>query len=162
VVLCRGRAEAETVLAYLREWTAAAGLTLHPTKTRIVNAQQEGFDCLGWTFRGGKKWPRKKSLQKLQDKLRPLTRRTNGLCLGAIIAKVHPTRRGWRAYFGRSHPTGLRGPDGWLRRRLRARLRQRQKRPGSGRCQSDRQQWPNRWFAAQGLYSLEHGSCTYG
>jgi hypothetical protein len=22
--------------------------------------------------------------------------------------------------------------------------------------------WPNRWFAAQGLFSLEHGSCAYG
>ena len=22
--------------------------------------------------------------------------------------------------------------------------------------------WLNRWFAAQGLFSLEHGSCTYG
>jgi hypothetical protein len=22
--------------------------------------------------------------------------------------------------------------------------------------------WSNRWFAAQGLFSLEHGSCAYG
>jgi hypothetical protein len=22
--------------------------------------------------------------------------------------------------------------------------------------------WPNRWFAAQGLFSLKHGSCAYG
>jgi len=162
VVLCRSQAEAETVLAFLRQWTTAAGLTLHPSKTRIVNAQSEGFDFLGWTFRGGNKWPRKKSLGKLQAKLRPLTRRTNGLCLPAILAKINPTLRGWRAYFGRSHPTGLRGPDGWLRRRLRAMLRKRQKRPGYGLSKSDSQQWPNRWFAAQGLYSLEHGSCTYG
>ena len=26
----------------------------------------------------------------------------------------------------------------------------------------DRRMWPNRWFAEQGLFSLEHGSCTYG
>jgi RNA-directed DNA polymerase len=162
VVLCCNEVEAQTVLAYLRQWTAQAGLTLHPTKTRIVNAQSEGFDFLGWTFRGGNKWPRKKSLRKLQDKLRPLSQRTNGLCVGAIIAKVNPTLRGWRAYFGSSHPTGLRGPDGWLRRRLRAMLRKRQKRPGYGRSKQDQQQWPNRWFATQGLYSLEHGSCNYG
>jgi hypothetical protein len=24
------------------------------------------------------------------------------------------------------------------------------------------QRWPNRWFARQGLFSLEHGSCIYG
>jgi hypothetical protein len=28
--------------------------------------------------------------------------------------------------------------------------------------QADSRRWPNRWFAAQGLYSLEYGSCAYG
>jgi RNA-directed DNA polymerase len=162
VVLCRTQEEADSILNFLREWTTAAGLTLHPTKTRIVNATTEGFDFLGWHFRGGKKWPRKKSLQKLQEKLRPLTRRTNGRSLGEIIAKVNPILRGWHGYFRNSVPTGLSGPDGWLRRRLRAMLRKREKRPGYGLCQADSRQWPNRWFAEQGLYSLQYGSCTYG
>ena len=162
VVLCRKKEEAETVLTYLQDWTEAAGLTLHPTKTRIVAATSEGFDFLGWHFRGGKKWPRKKSLQKLQEKLRPLTRRTNGRSLREIIAKVNPILRGWYGYFRESHPTGLSGPDGWLRRRLRAMLRQREKRPGYGLSKADSQRWPNRWFARQGLFSLEDGSCVYG
>jgi RNA-directed DNA polymerase len=161
VVLCRSEAEAKSVLEYLRQWTTKAGLTLHPHKTRVVNASVEGFDFLGWTFRGGKKWPRKKSLQKLQDKLRPLTRRTNGLSLGAILAKINPILRGWRAYFKESHPTGLNVTDGWTRRRLRAMLRKREKRPGYGLSKADSQKWPNRWFAAQGLYSLLAGTCTY-
>jgi RNA-directed DNA polymerase len=161
VVLCRTESEAQAVLDYLRQWTDQAGLTLHPLKTRIVNTNTEGFDFLGWTFRGGQKWPRKKSLQKLQEKLRPLTRRTNGMSLAAIVAKVNPTLRGWRAYFKESHRNGLNGPDGWLRRRLRAMLRKRQKRPGYGLSKADSQQWPNRWFAAQGLYSLLHGTCAY-
>jgi RNA-directed DNA polymerase len=162
VVLCRTREEAETVLNYLREWTGAVGLTLHPAKTRIVEATAEGFDFLGWHFRGGKKWPRQKSLQKLQDKLRPLTRRTQGWSLREITAKVNPILRGWHGYFRDSHPTGLSGPDGWLRRRLRAMLRKREKRPGYGLSKADSQRWPNRWFARQGLFSLEHGSCVYG
>ena len=162
VVLCRTKEEAETVLGYLRQWTEEAGLTLHPTKTRIVQATTEGFDFLGWHFRGGKKWPRKKSLQKLQEKLRPLTRRTNGRSLSEIVAKVNPTLRGWYGYFRESHPTGLSGPDGWLRRRLRALLRKREKRPGYGLSEADSRRWPNRWFAVQGLFSLEHGSCAYG
>ena len=162
VVLCRTKEQAETVLAFLREWTARAGLTLHPTKTRIVNAVGEGFDFLGWHFRGGKKWPRKKSLQKLQEKMRPLTRRTNGRSLSEIIAKANPILRGWYGYFRQSHRTGLSGPDGWLRRRLRAMLRKREKRPGYGLSEADSRRWPNRWFAAQGLFSLEHGSCAYG
>ena len=162
VVLCRTKEEADIVLTFLRQWTEAAGLTLHPTKTRIVNATNEGFDFLGWHFRGGKKWPRKKSLQKLQEKLRPLTKRCNGRSLSEIIAKVNPILRGWHGYFRESHRTGLSGPDGWLRRRLRALLRKREKRPGYGRSEADSRRWPNRWFAARGLFSLEHGSCAYG
>lgn len=162
VALCRTKEEAEQALAYLRQWAEAAELTVHPTKTRIVNVQSEGFDFLGWHFSGNKKWPRKKSLEKLQEKLRPLTKRTNGQSLSAIFAKVNPILRGWHGYFQDSHPTGLKRPDGWLRRRLRALLRKRQKRPGYGMTQDDHQAWPNRWFAEQGLFSLEHGSCNYG
>jgi RNA-directed DNA polymerase len=162
VVLCRTKEEADAVLAFLHQWTEAAGLSLHPTKTRIVNATEEGFDFLGWHFRGGKKWPRKKSLQKLQDKLRPLSQRTNGRSLSEIIAKANPILRGWHGYFRESYRTGLSGPDGWLRRRLRAMLRKREKRPGYGLSKADSRRWPNRWFAVQGLFSLEHGSCTYG
>src|SRR5947208_1849505 len=161
VVLCRTKEEAEQALRHLRQWSQEAGLTVHPTKTRIVNIQSQGFDFLGWHFRGDKKWPRKKSLQKLQDKLRPLTRRSNGRSLPEIIRKANPILRGWYGYFRESNPTGLRVPDGWLRRRLRAMLRKRQKRPGYGLSKTDSKQWPNRWFAAQELFSLEHGSCAY-
>ena len=162
VVLCRSREEAEQVLGELRQWSAEAGLTLHPTKTRIVHVPSEGFDFLGWHFRGGKKWPRKKSLEKLREKLRPLTRRTSGQSLSQIIGQVNPILRGWHNYFQHSLRTGLSGPDGWLRRRLRAMLRKREKRPGYGLSQADHQHWPNHWFAEQGLFSLEHGSCNYG
>ena len=162
VVLCHSKEEAEAVLEMLRQWTKEAGLTLHPTKTRIVHAATEGFDFLGWHFRGGTKWPRKQSLQKLQEKLRPLTRRSNGRSLGEIITKINPTLRGWYGYFAACHPAHLSNPDGWLRRRLRAMLRKRQKRPGYGLSKADSRRWPNRWFAGQGLFSLEHGSCTYG
>jgi RNA-directed DNA polymerase len=162
VVQCRTQEEAEAVMAYLRKWSEEAGLSLHPTKTRIVHAVEEGFDFLGWHFRGSKKWPRKKSLQKLQEKLRPLSRRTLGWSLSEIIARVNPILRGWYGYFRDSHPNELKGPDGWLRRRLRAMLRKREKRPGYGLSHADSRRWPNRWFAEQGLFSLEHGSCTYG
>jgi RNA-directed DNA polymerase len=114
-VLRRTREEADAVLTILRTWTEAAGLTLHPAKTRIVHALEEGFDFLGWHFRGRKKWPRKKSLQKLQDRLHPLTKRINGRSLSEIIAKANPILRGWHGYFRDSHRNGLREPDGWLR-----------------------------------------------
>ncbi|RME50009.1 MAG: group II intron reverse transcriptase/maturase, partial [Caldilineae bacterium] len=41
VILCRTRREAERALALVQEWTASAGLRLHPEKTRIADAQEE-------------------------------------------------------------------------------------------------------------------------
>jgi RNA-directed DNA polymerase len=161
VVLCHSREEAEQVLTMLQQWTQDAGLTLHPTKTRIVNATTEGFDFLGWHFRGTHKWPRKKSLQKLEDKLHPLTQRNSGRSLSDIIARINRILRGWYGYFRESHPTELRETDGWIRRRLRAMLRKREKRPGFGKNQDDHKKWPKRWFAVRGLFSLQHGSCAY-
>ena len=38
VILCRSPEDAARALELVRDWTAAAGLTLHPTKTRIVDA----------------------------------------------------------------------------------------------------------------------------
>lgn len=162
VVLCRSQEEAQEVMNFLSGWTEAAGLTLHPTKTRIVNAIEEGFDFLGWHFRGTRKWPREKSLQKLREKLKPLSRRTQGGSFGEIITKLNRTLRGWYGYFRYCHPVHRQEPDAWLRRRLRAMLRKREKRPGYGRTEADSRRWPNRWFANQGLFSLEHGSCNYG
>jgi RNA-directed DNA polymerase len=162
VALCRTKEEAQAVLEMISQWIEAAGLTLHPTKTRIVNVMEEGFDFLGWHFQGNRKWPRKKSRQKLQEKLRPLTRRNNGQSLEQIMAKVNPILRGWYGYFRNSYPTGLSGPDGWLRRRLRAMQRKRKKRPAYGLSKADSREWPNRWFSERGFFSLQYGSRSYG
>ena len=63
VILCRSEAEAREVLERVQAWTVQAGLTLHPVKTRIVNAEDKGgFDFLGYHFERGMKWPRRKSL----------------------------------------------------------------------------------------------------
>jgi hypothetical protein len=77
-------------------WTAEAGLTLHPDKTRIVDATlRGGFDFLGCHFERGYRWPRVKSVRKLKDTLRPKTCRSNGRSLDTIIADVNSTFRGW-------------------------------------------------------------------
>ena len=77
VVLCRSLEEAAAVLAVVQEWTAAAGLLLHPAKTRLVNAPTQGFDFLGYHFVNGRHRPRSKSLQKLKDTVRAKTKRTS-------------------------------------------------------------------------------------
>ena len=78
VVLCRSPQEAVAALALVQQGTAQAGLSLHPTKTRIVHARDEGFDFLGYRFVWGKRIPRAKSLGKLKDTVRAQTKRTNG------------------------------------------------------------------------------------
>ena len=154
VILCRSEAEAQQALALVRQWTAAAGLTLHPEKTRIVDATKHGgFDFLGYHFERGYKWPRKKSLKNFKDKIRVLTKRNNGQSLQVLISCVNPVTRGWFGYFKHSHHTTFPRLDKWLRMRLRTILRKRHKRRGRAQL-PDNQRWPNAFFAAQGLFSL--------
>lgn len=154
VILCRSAAEADHALAHLVRWTTAAGLQLHPTKTRVVDATAPGgFDFLGYHFERGYRWPRRKSLRKLKGRLRATTRRANGHSLPVIIANVNRTLQGWFAYFKHSHGTTFAPLDKWVRMRLRSILRKRQGRRGRGRG-ADHQRWPNAFFAAQGLFSL--------
>jgi RNA-directed DNA polymerase len=153
VILCRSSEEATRALAVVQEWTATAGLTLHPTKTRIVNAKEDAFEFLGYQFANGKHYPRAKSLTKLKDTIRAKTKRNSGQCLRAIIKSLNPTLRGWFGYFKHSYKTTFPTLDGWIRMRLRSILRKRRGRRGRGRG-SDHQRWPNAFFAAYGLYSL--------
>jgi len=153
VILCRSSEEAATALAIVRRWTAEAGLTLHPTKTRIVQAPEEGFDFLGYRFEGGQRRPRAKSLEKLKDTIRAKTRRTSGDSLKAIITDVNRTLRGWFEYFKQSHRWTFDPLDRWIRRRLRGILRRRLGLRGISRG-ADSFRWPNAFFAEQGLYNL--------
>ena len=153
VILCRSPEEANQALAAVQEWTAAAGLVLHPTKTRIVDAKEDPFEFLGYRFEKDKRFPRAKSLKKLKDTIREKTKRTSGKCLRAIIGELNPTLRGWFGYFKHSYKTTFIDLDGWVRMRLRSILRKRKGRQGPGRG-SDHQLWPNTHFANHGLYSL--------
>jgi RNA-directed DNA polymerase len=154
VIMCRSEADAQHALALVQQWTAAAGLTLHPEKTRIVDASKHGgFDFLGYHFERGYRWPRRKSLKKFKDKIRVLTKRNQGQSLQVIISRVNAVTRGWFGYFQHSHYTTFPPLDKWLRTRLRNILRKRKKRRGRARW-PDHKRWPNAFFAAQGLFSL--------
>lgn len=153
VILCHSREEAEAALALVQEWTEAAGLTLHPDKTVIVDAREEGFDFLGYHFHGEHRWPRKKSLARLKATIRAKTRRANGNSLEGIINDVNRTLRGWFEYFKHSRRPTFHALDSWIRMRLRSILRKRRKGKGRGRG-FDHFRWPNRFFADHGLFSL--------
>jgi RNA-directed DNA polymerase len=153
VLLCRNPEEAEQALNLVRQWTEEAGLTLHPTKTRIVNATTDGFEFLGYRFQKGKRWPRRKSEQKLTATIRAKTKRSSGRSLQAIIEDLNRTLRGWYQYFQHSSRGAFHWLDSRIRMRLRSILRKRQGRKGRGRG-ADHQRWPNVYFTKQGLFDL--------
>jgi RNA-directed DNA polymerase len=154
VLVCPTEAAAQAALATLTAWTTQAGLTLHPDKTRIVDATQPGgFDFLGYHFERGYRWPRRKSLRRVKDAVRAETRRTDGRSLAVIIAALNSRLRGWFAYFRHSHWTTFTALDPWIRGRLRSVLRRRQGRRGRARGR-DHQRWPTHFFATAGLFSL--------
>lgn len=155
VIFCRSREAAEAALAYVREWVADNGLTLHPEKTHLVDARSESFEFLGYRFKGSFRDPRAKSLGKLKDRIREKTRRTDGRSLQVIVNDLNGTLRGWYGYFWRCYWNVFSGLDGWIRRRLRSILRKRQGRHGISRAGADEQRWPVKFFAEVGLYSMK-------
>ena len=155
VILCRTAQQAQAALELVQTWVAENGLTLHPTKTKVVDARTEGFEFLGYRFCGEKHWPRKKSIGKLKDAVRAKTKRTSGKSLWSIISDLNRTLRGWFAYFQHSSRRSLyKDLDGWIRMRLRSLLHRRRGGRGVARNQNASFTWPNRYFAAQGLFSL--------
>jgi len=156
VALCRTRQEAEAVLAKIQVWVEQKGLRLHPEKTRVGNCMEngQGFEFLGYRFEAGRRWARPKSRKALRDKIREKTGRTRSGSLETIVSELNPILQGWFGYFRQAHRTTFRDVDGFVRRRLRAILRKREKRPGFARTTRDHRRWPNAFFAEHGLFSL--------
>jgi RNA-directed DNA polymerase len=154
VIMCRSREEADRALVKVAQWVEENGLVLHPTKTKVVDSQVEGFDFLGYTFRGRLRLPRKKSMDKLKDSIRVKTKRANGSSLICIIGSLNQTLQGWFGYFKHCHWNVFTDIDSWLRMRLRSILRKRRGGQGRGRGGPDHQRWPNSYFSERGLLSL--------
>jgi RNA-directed DNA polymerase len=160
VILCATQTEAEAAYGVLKAWVETQGISLHPEKTRIVNMNEPGagFDFLGYHFehtRKGKldRWPRRKSVAKLKDRIRGLTHRANGRSLDETIMRINRVTRGWFGYFKHSNRWTFGELDGWIRGRLRAILRKRAHLKGRGRGR-DHQRWHNTFFAEHGYFSL--------
>lgn len=154
VIMCRSEKQAQAALRCLERLSGDRRLTLHPEKTKLVDATQRGgFDFLGYHFERGYRWPRKKSLRALKDRVRRLTPRCSGHSLEATIARLNPLLRGWYQYFKHSKANALEGLDSWIRMRLRSILRRRQRGRGRGRG-IDHYKWPNAYFRQLGLFFL--------
>jgi RNA-directed DNA polymerase len=154
VVLCQSEEEAREILEEISQWVGKAGLILHPTKTRIVDASQKGgFDFLGYHFERGQRWPRQKSLEKFKESIREKTGRLRPGSMTEIVGEVNRTLKGWFEYFKHSARGTFAPLDKWTRGRLRSIERHRIKLQGRARGR-DHQRWPNAYFERLGLISL--------
>ena len=166
VILCRTREDADAALAEIQVWVTANGLTLHPTKTHVGDCRipGQGFEFVtpeacfqhdGYRFEAGRRFVRKKSLDKLKDKIREKTGRCGGVSLEQVIADLNPVLRGWFGYFKQAHPTTFADVDGFIRRRLRSMLLKQKKKRHIGFGTLIHKTWPNAYFARLGLFALQ-------
>ena len=156
VILCRTREAADAALDEVRAWVTEAGLTLHPEKTHVgdYRVPGQGFEFLGYRFEAGRRFVRKKSLDKLKDRIRDKTRRTCGQSLAHVVADLNPMLRGWFWYFKQAHPTTFGDLDKMIRRRLRSLLLKQNKRTHFGHSRDVNRRWPNAFFANAGLFAF--------
>jgi RNA-directed DNA polymerase len=157
VIMCKEAHKAKEALAIVKEWVESNGLTLHPDKIHTGDCMVvgEGFDFLGYRFEAGKKDVRKKSLLKLRERLRGLTKRNNPRSLEVIVKSINQVLTGWYNYFRNIVPISFKYIDGFIRRRLRAMLIRRNKSKGFGKSKAVHMRWPNSFFAKEGYISLE-------
>jgi RNA-directed DNA polymerase len=131
VIVCKTRPKAQEALQMVKQIMTRLKLTLHPTKTRIVDMGREGFDFLGFHFHKMKTkkthkllpymWPSQKAMKAVRKKIHEITMRmTLSNPLGEVIRFLNMVIGGWRNYFriGNS-TTKFQELDLYVRNRLR-------------------------------------------
>ena len=129
VITCRP-GQSPGLLARLKVWLKAKGLTLNEGKTRVVDIHQQGIDFLGFNLtwrqsRQGRGYlhvePGRKSRRVLRERLRDiLNHGTLWRPSHEVVGEMNRTLRGWAGYFHYRNSTAVLGT---LRRYSRNRLR---------------------------------------
>lgn len=93
----------------LRSTMEGMGLSLHPQKTRILSADRDNYDFLGFNFRQrvnprtGKRFalvrPSQKAQKSLRIKLKALTLPQVPKKVNEVVKEMNPVLRGWVNYF---------------------------------------------------------------
>ena len=136
VILSRGCAA--EALQFTARTMERIGLTLNQEKTKLVKANQERFDFLGYTFgphrfKKDGHWylgasPSRKSVARLRRKVREVLRPAEVGRWEEVRGRLNRVLAGWSNYF--SHGTRLmayRAVDNHVRERVRGFLRRRKK-----------------------------------
>jgi len=110
VIICRTKQDAETAMQKVAQVMELLKLTLHPTKTRVVDMGQDGFDFLGFHFHKKKSrksgkllpyiWASPKSMMNIRRKIHSITERKRlSNTPDEVIKFLNMVIRGWRNYF---------------------------------------------------------------
>lgn len=131
------------MMNYVDQVLQRLGLKLNWDKTRIVDLRQKGagLDFLGFTFRFDQSrfgnWrylniiPSAKSMNRVRERLREMTRSGVHPSLEALIGILNRFLRGWSNYFSFGHPRmACRQVNWYVQIRLRRFLRTRSQRRG--------------------------------
>jgi group II intron reverse transcriptase/maturase len=131
VIVCRTKRDAERALQVVKQIMVRLKLTLHPTKTRIVEMGREGFDFLGFHFHKLKSkktnkllpymWPSQKAMKAVRARIHQITTRKRlSNPLEEVVKYLNKVIRGWRNYFRIGNSTKrLQDLDRYVRQRLR-------------------------------------------
>lgn len=131
VIICRSKRAAQAAFQAVTHIITRLKLTLHPTKTQIVDMGQAGFDCLGFHFhklvskrthtRLPSMWPSQKAMKTVRKKLHDITARKRlSNPFTEVVPYLNRVIRGWRGYFRLGNSSQrLIQLDNYVRRRLR-------------------------------------------
>jgi len=159
VIICRSKTEAERALETVRRIMGKLKLTLHPTKTHLVDLGREGFEFLGFHFhkrrvrKTGKLlpyfWPGQKAMKAVRSKIRQIAGYSRKrVPMEKIVGELNPVVRGWRNYFSVGNSTKqLSALDHYLLLRLRRSFLAHHQ---GTRGRSKRAYFPS-WFASSGV-----------
>jgi group II intron reverse transcriptase/maturase len=157
IVMTKTKEELPTALSFVKEVVEGKlELKLSKDKTELTNFKR-GFRFLGFHFIGTYKGISDKSMDKLKDNIRKITKRTQGVNLKTVIGRLNPVIRGHVNYFRLGDVQVVyRRLDCWMRMRLRCFK-------FSRKWRTDNRRFPIRRFRRMGLLSFEQyflGKCT--
>jgi len=122
-IYVRSRRAGERVMASIAKFiTTKLKLKVNQQKSAVARPWERKF--LGFSFTWDREPRRRiapKAVDRFQERVRELTRRTRGVNVETMAEELGQYLRGWLGYFGQSQtPSVLQGLEEWTRRRLRS------------------------------------------